>query len=223
MGRYEIMAIMGSGVFAQVIKAKDLIDAELTCFKVVSNNKDFIDQSLDEIKLLRFIKANCDPDANYLLNFHEAFYYKEHLLLQTDLLKDNLFVAYRKNPSFFSVPVIKQIARQVLTALAALHSLNIIHSDLKPENMLIKSYSPVEVKIVDFGNSCFIHDTLGTYVQSRSYRAPEVILGNGYDVKIDIWSVGCILAELWTKNVLFYNVHLAGMLARIQSILGPWP
>ena len=61
------------------------------------------------------------------------------------------------------------------------------------------------------------------YVQSRSYRAPEVILGNAYDCKIDIWSVGCILAELWTKNVLFYNISLAGMLARMQSILGAWP
>lgn len=76
---------------------------------------------------------------------------------------------------------------------------------------------------MDFGNSCFLHDTLGTYVQSRSYRAPEVVLGNGYDCKIDVWSLGCILAELWTKNVLFYNIHLAGMLARIQSIIGPWP
>lgn len=48
-------------------------------------------------------------------------------------------------------------------------------------------------------------------------------MGAGYDYKIDIWSVGCIIAELWTKSVLFYNLHLAGMLARIQSILGPWP
>lgn len=61
MGRYEVMAIMGSGVFAKVIKVKDTKDGELTCFKVVSNNKDFIDQSFDEIKLLRLIKANCDP------------------------------------------------------------------------------------------------------------------------------------------------------------------
>jgi len=59
-------------------------------------------------------------------------YHKEHLLIQTDLLKDNLFVAYRKNPSFFSIPTIRAIARQILTALAAIHSLNIIHSDLKP-------------------------------------------------------------------------------------------
>jgi serine/threonine protein kinase len=73
------------------------------------------------------------------------------------------------------------------------------------------------------GNSCFFHDHLGEYVQSRSYRAPEVVLGVGYDEKIDIWSLGCILTELWTKNVLFYNVHVPGMLARIQSIIGQWP
>ena len=49
------------------------------------------------------------------------------------------------------------------------------------------------------------------------------MLGLGYDEKIDIWSLGCILAELWTKNVLFLNDHIPGMLARIQGIIGPWP
>lgn len=77
--------------------------------------------------------------------------------------------------------------------------------------------------MVDLGNSCFFHDHLGEYVQSRSYRAPEVVLGCGYGEKVDIWSVGCILAELWTKNVLFYNVNIQGMLARMQGIVGPWP
>ncbi len=73
------------------------------------------------------------------------------------------------------------------------------------------------------GNACFTHDRASSYIQSRSYRAPEVILGYEYNEKIDIWSVGCILAELWTKNVLFYNVNIQGMIARIQSIIGPWP
>ncbi len=134
LGRYEILAILGSGVFAKVVKVKDLLseNEELTCFKIVANNKDYFDQSMDEIKLLKLIKANCDPDAHYLLNFKSAIYYKEHLLLQTDLLKDNLFAAYQKNPSFFSIPVIKIIAKQILTALATIHSLSIIHSDLKP-------------------------------------------------------------------------------------------
>ena len=60
-----------------------------------------------------------------------------------------------------------------------------------------------EIKVIDFGSSCFIHDHLSSYVQSRSYRAPEVILGCRYDYKIDIWSLGCILAELFTGYVLF--------------------
>jgi hypothetical protein len=78
MGRYEVMGVLGSGVFARVVKAKDLQSPseELTCFKVVSNNKDFLDQAMDEIKLLRLIKANFDPDAHFLLNFKSVAYHK---------------------------------------------------------------------------------------------------------------------------------------------------
>ncbi len=96
-------------------------------------------------------------------------------------MKDNLYITYQKNQSFFSLPVIKEIARQILTALKTLHKLQIIHADLKPENILIKSYNPIIIKVIDLGNSCFFHDNLGEYVQSRSYRAPEVVLGVGYD------------------------------------------
>ena len=91
-----------------------------------------------------------------------------------------------------------QISKQVLEALEYTHSLRLVHCDLKPENILVKSYSRAQVKVIDFGSSCFEDDHLSTYVQSRSYRAPEVMLGCPYDNKIDIWSLGCIIAELWT-------------------------
>lgn len=93
------------------------------------------------------------------------------------------------------------ITRQCLEALLYLHDLRIIHCDLKPENILIKSYRRCEVKIIDLGSSCFQADNLSLYVQSRSYRAPEVMLGLPYDEKIDLWSVGCILAELFSGEV----------------------
>ena len=64
---------------------------------------------------------------------------------------------------------------------------------------------------------------MSSYVQSRSYRAPEVILGLPYGRKIDIWSVGCILAELFTGQVLFLNDTLATLLARVEAIIGPIP
>jgi dual specificity tyrosine-phosphorylation-regulated kinase 2/3/4 len=110
-----------------------------------------------------------------------------------------------------------------LTALSFIHDLKLIHCDLKPENILIKSYSRCEIKVIDFGSSCFIHDHLSSYVQSRSYRAPEVILGCRYDYKIDIWSLGCILAELFTGYVLFQNDSVQGLLSRVIGIIGPIP
>jgi serine/threonine protein kinase len=71
----------------------------------------------------------------------------------------------------------------------------------------MKSYSRCEIKVIDLGSSCFLTDNLILYVQSRSYRAPEIILGLPYDQKIDIWSLGCIFAELYTGEVSL-NVDL---------------
>lgn len=95
----------------------------------------------------------------------------------------------------------QDIARQCLEALDYLHGLGIIHCDLKPENILIKNHQRCEIKVIDLGSSCFLTDNLSLHVQSRSYRAPEVILGNSYNQKIDIWSLGCILAELYSGGV----------------------
>jgi serine/threonine protein kinase len=111
------------------------------------------------------------------------------------------------------------IARQCLEALVYLHHLNIVHCDLKPENILLKSYSRCEIKVIDLGSSCFLSDNLTTYVQSRSYRAPEVILGLPYDQKIDIWSLGCILAELYTGEVSFHLTSYNSLFSILNKIL----
>lgn len=109
-----------------------------------------------------------------------------------------------------------------MEALQYLHNLGIVHCDLKPENVLIKSYKKCEIKIIDLGSSCFKTDNLCLYVQSRSYRAPEVMLGLQYDEKIDIWSLGCILAELCSGEVLFPNDAVVMILARMIGMFGPF-
>jgi dual specificity tyrosine-phosphorylation-regulated kinase 2/3/4 len=78
-----------------------------------------------------------------------------------------------------------------------------VHCDLKPENILLKEYNKSGIKMIDFGSSCFEQETLYTYIQSRYYRAPEITLGLPYSHQIDIWSAGCILAELTTGVPLF--------------------
>lgn len=179
---------------------------------------------------MRYINANGDVDDKNILKLYDYFYHKEHLFIVTEVLKENLYEFYKyvseKNnlESYFNnYKRLQSIAKEVLIGLEYLHSLKVIHCDLKPENILIKSISKTKIKIIDFGSSCFIHDHLSSYMQSRSYRAPEVILGLTYDYKIDIWSLGCIMSELFTGNVLFQNDSIQSYLAKILGICGPFP
>ncbi|GLT29148.1 hypothetical protein SLA2020_040330 [Shorea laevis] len=97
----------------------------------------------------------------------------------------------------------QSIIIQCFEALQFLEGLGLIHCDLKPENILVKIYGRFEVKVIDFGSCCFETNHLCSYVQSRTYSAPDGILGLPDDKKIDIWSFGCILAKLCTSNVSF--------------------
>ena len=78
-----------------------------------------------------------------------------------------------------------------------------MHCDLKPENILLRHYNKAMVKIIDFGSSCFSHERVYTYIQSRFYRAPEVILGIPYSFEIDMWSFGCVVCELINGMPIF--------------------
>lgn len=227
-GRYQVVEFLGSAAFSKAIQCLDLITKEMVCLKIIENNKDYLDQSMDEIKILKYVSANGDLDDKCIVKYIDCFYHKEHLIIVTELLRDNLyeFLKYNREHDdklYFSIGRLQKISYQILKGLEYLHSLKLIHCDLKPENILIKSYSRCEVKIIDLGSSCFIHDHLGSYVQSRSYRAPEVILGCQYDYRVDIWSLGCIVFELFTGNVLFQNNSIQELLSRVLGICGPLP
>ncbi|KAL1568332.1 hypothetical protein AAHA92_03711 [Salvia divinorum] len=224
-GRYHVTEYLGSAAFSKAIQAHDLHTGMDVCVKIIKNNKDFFDQSLDEIKLLKYVNKHDPGDKYHLLRLYDYFYYREHLLIVCELLKANLYEFHKFNREsggevYFTMPRLQSITIQCLEALQFLHSLGLIHCDLKPENILVKSYSRCEIKVIDLGSSCFETDHLCSYVQSRSYRAPEVILGLPYGKKIDIWSLGCILAELCTGNVLFQNDSPATLLARVIGIIG---
>ncbi|KAG2326319.1 hypothetical protein Bca52824_009047 [Brassica carinata] len=225
-GRYYITEYIGSAAFSKVVQAQDLHNGVDVCLKIIKNDKDFFDQSLDEIKLLKHVNKHDPADEHHILRLYDYFYHQEHLFIVCELLRANLYEFQKFNQEsggepYFNLSRLQVIMRQCLDALVFLHGLGIIHCDLKPENILIKSYRKCEVKIIDLGSSCFRSDNLSLYVQSRSYRAPEVILGLPYDEKIDLWSLGCILAELCSGEVLFPNEAVAMILARIVAVLGP--
>lgn len=225
-GRYYVTEYLGSAAFSRVVQAHDLHTGMDVCLKIIKNDKDFFDQSLDEIKLLKFVNKHDPGDKHHILRLYDYFYHQEHLFIVTELLRANLYEFQKFNQesggeAYFTLNRLQLITRQCLEALQYLHNLGIVHCDLKPENILIKSYKKCEIKIIDLGSSCFQTDNLCLYVQSRSYRAPEVMLGLQYDEKIDIWSLGCILAELCSGEVLFPNDAVVMILARMIGMFGP--
>ena len=97
------------------------------------------------------------------------------------------------------------------------------HCDRKPENILLTTPGRSAIKLVDFGSSCFDAQPVYAYIQSRFYRAPEVLLGRPYFCAIDIWSLGCVLAELFTGNPLFAGESEVEQLCCVMEVLGPPP
>lgn len=98
---------------------------------------------------------------------------------------------------------LRMVAKQMLISLKHLIDIRIIHCDLKPENVLFADKIQSLVKIIDFGSSCTEYKNGFTYVQSRYYRAPEVVLGIPYGHAIDMWSFALIIYELARVHPLY--------------------
>ncbi|XP_023026627.2 homeodomain-interacting protein kinase 2 [Leptinotarsa decemlineata] len=123
------------------------------------------------------------------------------------MLEQNLYEFLQEN-NFSPMPLknIRPILQQVLTALLKLKELRLIHADLKPENIMLVNpvRQPYRVKVIDFGSACYVNEAVcNSYIQSRYYRAPEIILGLPFCEAIDMWSLGCIAAELFLGCPLY--------------------
>ena len=159
-----------------------------------------------------------------IVHMLEHFNFRSHICITFELLSMNLYELIKKNKfQGFSLQLVRKFAHSILQCLDALYKNRIIHCDLKPENILLKQQGRSGIKVIDFGSSCYEHQRIYTYIQSRFYRAPEVILGAKYGMPIDMWSLGCILAELLTGYPLFPGEDEGDQLACIIEIYGMPP
>lgn len=157
-----------------------------------------------------------------MVNFTQSFYFRGHLCISTELLGMNLYELIKCHDfRGFSLKLIRRFAKQLLSSLVLLKSRNVIHCDLKPENILLAHPARSEIRVIDFGSSCLENEKVYTYIQSRFYRSPEVILGMTYGIPIDMWSLGCILAELLTGYPIFPGEDEREQLACIMEVFGP--
>ncbi|TFK93712.1 kinase-like protein [Polyporus arcularius HHB13444] len=223
--KYLILDILGQGTFGQVVKCQNMKTHEVVAVKVVKNKPAYFNQSMMEVTILELLNQQCDPhDEHHILRLRDSFIHKNHLCLVFELLSSNLYELIKQNQfQGLSTQLVKVFTAQLLDALTVLKEARLIHCDLKPENILLKSLQSPQIKVIDFGSACHERQTVYTYIQSRFYRSPEVLLGIPYTAAIDMWSLGCIAVELFLGLPLFPGTSEYNQITRIVEMLGMPP
>ncbi|KPV77680.1 uncharacterized protein RHOBADRAFT_33837, partial [Rhodotorula graminis WP1] len=223
--RYLILDVLGQGTFGQVVKCQNMKTHEIVAVKVVKNKPAYFQQSMMEVTILELVNNQWDKDdEHHMLRLKDTFIHHSHLCLVFELLSNNLYELIKQN-SFrgLSTSLVRVFTAQLLDALSVLNEAKIIHCDLKPENILLKSLQSPTIKVIDFGSACHEKQTVYTYIQSRFYRSPEVILSLPYSSMIDMWSLGCICVELFLGLPLFPGTSEFNQITRIVEMLGMPP
>uniref|UniRef100_N1QQU3 dual-specificity kinase n=1 Tax=Aegilops tauschii TaxID=37682 RepID=N1QQU3_AEGTA len=246
--RYRILSKMGEGTFGQVLECWDLENQESVAIKIVRSLQKYREAAMIEIDVLQRLGKH-DFTGSRCVQIRNWFDYRNHICIVFEKLGPSLYDFLRKN-SYRSFPIdlVREFARQILESVTFMHDLRLIHTDLKPENILLVSPDTIRVhdykipirppkdgsvfknlpkssaiKLIDFGSTTFDHQDHNYVVSTRHYRAPEVILGLGWNYPCDLWSVGCILVELCSGEALFQTHENLEHLAMMEKVLGPLP
>ena len=220
--RYEIVKLLGDGSFGIVIQCFDHKIQIPVAVKILRKGKKFTKIGESEAAVLDLLNMNGEDDN--IVRKLDSFKFRGHFCIIYELLSLDLYQFLKKNDfRGASMNIIKRIAVQMIIALKHVHSSGLIHCDLKPENVLFKAENKSSIKLIDFGSSCEKNNKIYTYIQSRFYRAPEVILDAGYTEKIDIWSMGCILFELHKGVPIFQGANEQDQLRKIVEVIGNIP
>ncbi|CAL8116038.1 unnamed protein product [Orchesella dallaii] len=197
---YEVLEFLGRGTFGQVVKCWKKGTNEIVAIKILKNHPSYARQGQIEVSILSRLSQENADEFNFV-RAYECFQHRNHTCLVFEMLEQNLYDFLKQN-KFSPLPLkyIRPILQQVLTALLKLKQLGLIHADLKPENIMLVDpiRQPYRVKVIDFGSASHVSKAVcNTYLQSRYYRAPEIILGLPFCEAIDMWSLGCVIAELF--------------------------
>ncbi|KAH9499749.1 hypothetical protein Btru_077728, partial [Bulinus truncatus] len=224
--RYSVYAYKGQGMFSNVVMCRDAARGNTdVAIKVIRNNDMMLKTGMKELEFLRKLN-DADPDDKFhCLRLFRHFYHKQHLCLVFEPLSMNLREVLKKygKDVGLHIKAVRSYSQQLLLALKLLRKCSILHADIKPDNILVNE-SKMVLKLCDFGSASHVSENdITPYLVSRFYRAPEIILGLGYDHNIDTWSVGCTLFELYTGKILFPGTSNNDMLKTIMDYKGRIP
>ncbi|XP_044730806.1 dual specificity protein kinase CLK2 isoform X6 [Chrysoperla carnea] len=239
--RYKILATLGEGTFGKVVKVRDLELDHYMALKIIKNVEKYREAAKLEINALEKI-AECDPDNKHLcVRMLDWFNYYGHMCIAFEMLGLSVF-DFLKDNNYQPYPMehVRHISYQLCYSVKFLHDNKLTHTDLKPENILFvdseydttynskkrrdfRKVKRSDVRLIDFGSATFDHEHHSTIVSTRHYRAPEVILELGWAQPCDVWSIGCIIFELYLGITLFQTHDNREHLAMMERILGTIP
>ncbi|XP_019730615.1 pre-mRNA processing factor 4Bb [Hippocampus comes] len=224
--RYDVYGYTGQGVFSNVIRARDTARAgQEVAVKIIRNNELMQKTGLKELEFLKKLN-DADPDDKFhCLRLFRHFYHKQHLCLVFEPLSMNLREVLKKygKDVGLHIKAVRSYSQQLFLALKLLKRCNILHADIKPDNILVNESKTI-LKLCDFGSASHVADNdITPYLVSRFYRAPEIIIGKPYDYGIDMWSVGCTLYELYTGKILFPGSSNNHMIKLAMDVKGKMP
>ncbi|KAI8130662.1 Serine/threonine-protein kinase Doa [Lucilia cuprina] len=209
--------------------------------KIIKNVEKYREAAKLEINALEKI-AQKDPNCEHLcVKMIDWFDYHGHMCIAFEMLGLSVFDFLREN-NYEPYPLeqVRHMAYQLCYSVKFLHDNRLTHTDLKPENILfvdseynthynhkinreVRRVKNTDVRLIDFGSATFDHEHHSTIVSTRHYRAPEVILELGWSQPCDVWSIGCILFELYLGITLFQTHDNREHLAMMERILGQIP
>merc|ERR1719510_1370698 len=243
--RYKIVTELGEGTFGKVVKCEDLQKSKTLAIKIIKNVKKYRDAAKLEINVLSKL-AKYDAKGEYLcVVMYDYFDYHGHMCIAFELLGKSVF-DFLKDNNYSPYPLehVRQISYELCLSVSFLHANRLTHTDLKPENILfyssdyykdfqsdqdrqqsrkVRILKDPEIRLIDFGSTTFDHEHHSTIVQTRHYRAPEVVMELGWDQSCDVWSVGCIIFELAMGFMLFDTHSSLEHMAMMERVLGPLP
>lgn len=219
MEKYQKIEKLGEGTYGIVYKAQDRTTGDIVALKRIrldNENEGVPCTAIREISLLKELRH---PN---IVRLYDVLHREKKLTLVFEYLDIDLKKFIDANSGELDLGTIKTMMWQLLAGVAYIHRHKVLHRDLKPQNLLINKRS--ELKIADFG----LARTYGAPVKSYSnevvtlwYRAPDVLLGSKqYSTSIDIWSIGCIFAEMATGHPLFTGCNARDQLDKQCQLLG---
>jgi serine/threonine protein kinase len=215
----------------------------MVAIKVVRDVKRYYESAQIEADILTDVNSRGGRGRSLCVQMLDRFDIHQHYYcLVFESLGKSLY-DFLKSHDFAPFPLycVRDFAFQLLDALDFMHQggMRLIHTDLKPENILLVSNdestyrgldgmtqvvpASTKIKIIDFGGATYDDDKKSSVINTRQYRAPEVILEVGWSLPSDLWSLGCIISELYTGDLLFATHDNKEHLALIEQSVGPFP